>query len=124
MTEQLELLQSAARAALSKKAENPILLDLSGLSSFTDAFLLCHGNNERQVRAITDAVDEALRSEHGRKARVEGYDDAGWVLMDYGDVVIHVFTREKRDFFDLEHLWGDAPRFEVDDDGPDAARTV
>jgi ribosome-associated protein len=119
MTETNEVLQAAARAVLSKKAEEPVLLDLRTISSFTDAFLLCHGNSRRQVQAIADAVEEALLGQFRRKPRTEGYPQGEWVLMDYGEVVVHVFTAEKREFFDLERLWGDAPRIELEDEGGD-----
>jgi ribosome-associated protein len=121
MTYLNEPLQTAARAVLSRKAEDPLLLDLRGISSFTEAFLLCHGNSTRQVQAMADAVEKALSETHGRKARTEGYAEGEWVLMDFGDFVVHIFTAEKREFYGLERLWGDAPRIEVEDEGPGRA---
>lgn len=113
MTDFNEPLQTAASAVLSRKAENLLLLDLRGISSFTEAFLLCHGNSTRQVQAMADAVEKALLEKHRRKPRTEGYAEGEWVLMDYGDFVVHLFTAEKREFFGLERLWGDAPRIEI-----------
>lgn len=97
-----------------------MLLDLRGISSFTDHFLICHGSSSRQVRAIADAVGEALDPSTRHTPRVEGYSEGEWVLMDYLDFVVHVFTAEKREFFNLEKLWRDAPRRTVTDD--EAAR--
>jgi len=121
MTDINETLQTAARAVLSRKAEDPLLLDLREVSSFTQAFLLCHGNSTRQVQAMANAVEKALAEGHGRKARTEGYTEGEWVLMDFGDFVVHIFTAEKREFFGLERLWGDAPRIEIEEEGPGRA---
>ena len=116
MTDINEPLQTAASAVLSRKAEDLLLLDLREISSFTEAFLLCHGNSTRQVQAMADAVEKALLEKHGRKTRTEGYAEGEWVLMDYGDFVVHLFTADKREFFGLERLWGDAPRIEIEDE--------
>ena len=121
MTDINETLQTAARAVLSRKAEDPLLLDLREVSSFTQAFLLCHGNSTRQVQAMANAVEKALAEEHGKKARIEGYAEGEWVLMDFGEFVVHLFTAQKREFFGLERLWGDAPRIEIEDEGPGRA---
>ena len=121
MTDINETLQTAARAVLSRKAEEPLLLDLREVSSFTGAFLLCHGNSTRQVQAMANAVEKALAKGHGKKARIEGYAEGEWVLMDFGDFVVHIFTAEKREFFGLERLWGDAPRIEIEDEEPGRA---
>ena len=103
----------AAAAALDKKAQDLVVLDLQGISSFTDYFLICHGNSVRQTQAIADAVEERLRPEKIR-ARVEGYQEGDWILMDFVDFVVHIFTPERREYFDLERLWGDAPRVPVE----------
>ncbi len=99
----------AARAAASKKAEDPIALDLRGIASFTDCFLICSGNQARQTQAICDAVVDALAERGMRPGHIEGYNLGEWILIDYSDLVVHVFTRETRRFYALEKLWGDAP---------------
>lgn len=80
----------------------------------TDIFVLASGNNRRQVQALIDAVEEALRLDNRKPLRREGQDDAQWVLLDYGDIVVHVFDTPTRDYYDLERLWGDAPRLDFD----------
>lgn len=88
-----------------------LVLDLRGLCHFTDYFVICHGSSSRQVLAIADAIEERLFDEGRRKPKhVEGRRVADWVLMDFIDVVVHVFVDEKREFYGLERLWGDAPR--------------
>lgn len=100
--------QAAARAADDKQAHDITLLDLRKAGGFTDWFVVCTGTNARQVRAIADAVETALRTRGERPAHVEGYDRSAWVLLDYFDFVVHVFTPETRLFYDLERLWADA----------------
>lgn len=100
-------------AALGKKAFDVVILDLRGTSAFTDFFVLCSGQNQRQVKAITDAIEEALHALKLRPAHIEGYDRAEWVLMDYFSFIVHVFTPQTRAFYALERLWGDAERIEV-----------
>lgn len=107
------LLQRAARAALAKKASDVVVLDLRRQSSFTDFFLIASGNNQKQILAVADAVQEALREEQLRPAHVEGYPRQEWILLDYGSFVVHVFTPRMREFYDLERLWGGAARTEV-----------
>ena len=102
----------AVQAALDKKAIDPVLLDMREASSFTDFFLICTGANVRQVQAIADAVEEALRQHDMKPALVEGYDRADWILIDYFDFIVHVFAPTTRDFYSLERLWGDAKRIE------------
>jgi ribosome-associated protein len=97
-------------AALGKNAEDPVLLDLRGKSDVADFFLVCHGNSERHIRAIVDAIDERLGQVSGRyPTHVEGRGAAEWVLMDYRDFVVHVFREDRRQFYRLESLWSDAP---------------
>jgi len=103
----------AARAALEKKAEGLSLLDLRGLSDVTDYFLVCHGRSSRQVQSIADNIEHALREERRRPGHVEGHARAEWILMDYFDFVVHVFTMERRAYYGLEKLWADAPRLRV-----------
>ena len=106
----------AAAAALAKKAEGVVVLDLRKLSDFTDFFLICHGTADRQVLAIADGIEEQLRRECRRRpSHVEGRVAAEWVLMDYVDFVVHVFQQETRDHYRLESLWGDASRVPIED---------
>jgi ribosome-associated protein len=108
----------AVRAALDKKAMEVVVLDLRQTPAFTDFFLLCSGQNQRQVHAIADAVEEALRAAKVRPNHVEGYDRGDWVLMDFFSFIVHVFTPQTREFYSLERLWGDAERIEVSDEPP------
>ncbi len=103
-----------AQAGLDKKAEDVVVLDVRGLTSYADYFVLMTADSERQAGAIADAVDERLKQRGATKVGVEGYESGRWILVDYGDVVAHVFNRESRGFYDLEGLWADAPRFAVD----------
>ncbi len=100
-------------AALDKKASDVIVLDLRKGSAFTDFFVICTGANVRQVHAIADAVQEALGKVGARPALVEGLSQAEWVLIDYFDFIVHIFTPATREFYSLERLWGDAERIEV-----------
>jgi ribosome-associated protein len=93
-------------AALDKKAEDVLTLPLEGRTIVADAFVLATGRSKVQTRAIADAVVEKVKESGGRVARIEGYADAGWILLDLGSVVVHVFTPEQRAFYNLERLWG------------------
>jgi len=106
----------AVSAALDKKASQVVVLDLRHTPAFTDFFVLCSGQNSRQVKAIADSVEEALRTTGVRPAHVEGYDRADWVLMDFFTFIVHVFAPHTRDFYSLERLWGDAERIEIGDE--------
>lgn len=106
----------AVRAALDKKALDVVVLDLRHTPAFTDFFVLCSGQTPRQVKAIADGVEEALRAAKVRPAHVEGYDRAEWVLMDFFTFIVHVFTPQTREFYSLERLWGDAERIAVSDE--------
>jgi ribosome-associated protein len=106
-------LATAVTAAFGKKAVDLTVLDLRKASAFTDFFVICTGTNVRQVQAIADAVEESLKATGVRPALVEGYDRAGWILIDYFDFIIHVFTPATREFYALERLWGDAERIEI-----------
>jgi len=101
------------RAALDKKATDVVVLDLRKTPAFTDFFVLCSGQNARQVKAIADAVEETMKAAKVRPAHVEGYDRAEWVLMDYFTFIVHVFSPQTREFYSLERLWGDAERVDV-----------
>jgi ribosome-associated protein len=104
------LAEAIAGFADEKKAEEIVALDLRGVLGYTDCFLICSGNTERQTKAIHDAIHLGMKQEHGLlPERVEGVGDGRWILMDYLDVVVHVFTPETRAFYRLEQLWGEAP---------------
>ena len=110
----------AVQAALDKKALDVVVLDLRHTPAFTDFFLLCSGQNTRQVQAIADAIEETLRAARVRPSHVEGYDRAEWILMDFFTFIVHVFSPQTRQFYSLERLWGDAERIEVSDEPPPA----
>ncbi len=115
------IVEHAAQAAWDKKAFELVALDVSGMTSLADSFLICSGAHERQVGAIAEAIRRRLR-EHGRHPlHVEGERRSEWILLDYGDVVIHVFTEEKRMYYALEGLWGQAERITLKEQpaGPD-----
>jgi len=102
-------------AAIEKKAQDPVLLELKGIASFTDFFLLCSGKSDRQVQAIAQAIEEALKKKGNRPLGIEGVEEGKWALLDYGDVVVHIFLEPVRKFYDLEGLWIDAPRIEIEE---------
>jgi len=104
-----EIAVAAGEIALSKKAVDVKVLDLREITSVTDFFLVCSGNIDVHVKAISDAIIEGLKKQNIKAWHVEGYSALKWVLLDYVDVVVHIFDREVRDFYRLEHLWGDAP---------------
>jgi len=101
---------TALRAASEKKANDVVVLDLREIASFTDFFVIVSGSNERQVQAISDEVSETLKKSGSPAARVEGYKTAEWILLDYGDFVVHVFDEKARKFYDLERLWRESRR--------------
>ncbi len=98
----------AARFADEKKAEHISLLDLRGLCNFTDAFMICTGNNRIQLHAISDAIQDGFRKVGHKAPKQDSERDANWMVLDYGDVVIHIMSPESRSFYRLEKLWGDA----------------
>jgi ribosome-associated protein len=105
------IVAAAAALAADKKAIDIVELDLRGIVGYTDYFLLCSGNTERQTKAIHDAIHLGLKQDEGLlPRRVEGVGQASWILLDYFDVIVHVFTPETRDFYRLDRLWGEAPR--------------
>jgi ribosome-associated protein len=109
----------AVKAALDKKASDVVVLDLRHAGGFTDYFVICTGGNPRQIQAIADAIEEKLRTElHERAALVEGIERSEWVLLDYFNFVVHVFSRDCREFYGLERLWGNAERHEFSDAEP------
>ncbi len=119
MTKTSELkkqVESAIQACLEKKAEELTILEMEkGSGAFTDYFVLCSGTNPRQVQAIADEVELRLKAANVRPAHVEGYKQAEWVLLDYTDFVVHVFSDKARKFYDLERLWKTARRLEAGD---------
>jgi len=105
-----ELAQTIAALAADKKAADLVELDVRGVVGYTDFFLVCSGNTARQCKAIHDGIHQTLKDEHQLlPRRVEGLPEARWILMDYLDVVVHIFTPEARDFYRLEQLWGEVP---------------
>jgi ribosome-associated protein len=117
-------LKTAIEAARSKKATDIIVLDLKATGGFTDYFLICTGTNPRQVQAIADAVEHELKADKIRPAHVEGYERSEWILLDYFDFVVHVFSTNARKFYGLENLWGEAARHEFADDAPEAKARI
>jgi len=106
--ETLEAVEIAAKAAGEKKATEIVGLDLREVASFTEYFLICTGANTRQVQAISNSVEEELRKAGKRPLHIEGYSTGEWILLDYGDFIMHVFSNSSRRFYDLERLWRDA----------------
>ncbi|GAB4109336.1 MAG: ribosome silencing factor [Roseiflexaceae bacterium] len=102
------LARLAVEVAEDKQASDIVMLDLRKLNSIADYFVVCTGESERQLKAIVDGVDERVLTELGREARVEGTSDTGWVLLDYGDVVVHIFSATLRDYYRIERLWSKA----------------
>lgn len=109
----LEKALVGAKAVIEKKAENVKILNLTDLSSFTDYFVICSGTSPRQVQSIADSVEFAMSSIGYELMSAEGYSDGRWVLMDFGDMVVHIFLDALREYYDLENLWADAPRIKV-----------
>nr|WP_047981484.1 ribosome silencing factor [Ornithinibacillus contaminans] len=104
----MEILKLAAEACDDKRAEDIIALDLGEVSLVADYFLICHGSNERQVQSIARAVKDKMEENDIHVKRLEGFDQARWVLVDLGDIVCHVFHKDERSYYNLERLWGDA----------------
>lgn len=112
-----DLAVAAARAAADKQGERVVILDVRELIVITDYFVITSGSSGRQVRTIVEEIEKALRDLDRKPVRREGVEDWRWVLLDFFDVVIHVFADEEREYYDLERLWRDAPRVELDDVG-------
>ncbi len=106
-----------ALAALGKKASELVVLNLEGISNVTDYFLICSGHSTTQLTAIVEAIESRLDAEQRGPLHREGPPESGWMLLDYGDVVMHVFLRETRQHYALEHLWGDAPELALEPQG-------
>ena len=110
-----ELAKLCVRAAVEKKAEDPIVLDVRGICSFTDYFVIISGRSTRHVQGLAEAIEDELRSKKLSPSKAEGLREGTWVLLDYSDVVVHIFYSETRKFYDIEGLWHDAPRISLDD---------
>lgn len=106
---------AAARAADDRRGSGIVVLDLRDISLMTDYFVIVDASSETQVRAIAEAIQEELEDQGVKASRREGWDDARWVLLDYGDAVVHIFRTEDREYYDLERLWGDAPRLTLNE---------
>ena len=106
---------AAIEAARDRKATGIVVLDLKKAGAFTDYFVICSASNPRQVQAIADAVEQALKAQKQRPSLVEGYARAEWILLDYFDFVVHIFSKHARDFYGLDRLWGSATRIEYPD---------
>jgi len=104
----------AVECAADRKAFDMRVLDLRDVASFTEFFIICSGANQRQVQAIADQIEEQLKKQlTTRPVRIEGYSSAEWVLLDYGDFIVHIFNKESREFYDLERLWRDARKVDI-----------
>lgn len=113
MDESKKMLEIAYKALEDKKGENILALDITGISIVADYFLITNGNSDAQNRALMEAAEEALEKAGYTPKQIEGNHHGDWVLMDYGDIIIHIFTKESRDFFDLARIWSDGKRVEL-----------
>ena len=109
------MLSEAVEAAIEKKAQNLVVLNLAGICSFTDDFVICTGTSSRQNQAIADAILERLGSQGTRALHIEGYTEAEWILIDYFDFVVHIFSSRTREFYDLERLWRAGKRRDIEE---------
>lgn len=103
-----DIARKAVEVASDKQAQDIVMLDMRGVVSFADYFVICSGTSPRQIRTITEEVEKAMRADGVRPTHMEGADDTGWVLMDFGDVIVHVFHPREREFYGLERLWRNA----------------
>lgn len=101
-----------ARAADDKKAKDIVILDMRGITLIADYFIICHGNSTTQTKAIADSIEEKMREQGNRVLRREGVSEGNWILLDFSDCVVHIFTEQEREFYGLERLWADAKRVE------------
>lgn len=108
-----ELARLAAEAAIDKKARDVKILDIAALTVIADFFLICTGGSKPHIQAVADGIEDKLQAAGKRPLRSEGYQKAGWILLDYGDLVVHVFSEDERQFYNLERLWGDAEPVEL-----------
>ncbi|GGB28873.1 ribosomal silencing factor RsfS [Lentibacillus populi] len=110
MKDTLEIVQNVAEACDDKRAEDIIALDMKNVSLVADYFLICHGTNERQVQAIARSIKDTVEEAGITVKRLEGFEQARWILVDIGDIVCHIFHKDERSYYNLERLWGDASR--------------
>lgn len=110
-----EMARLVIQALEEKKAEDISLIDISEVSVLADYFIIANGSNRNQIQAMTDQVEETLGRNGAKLRQVEGYDTANWILMDYGDVIVHIFDRDNRLFYDLERIWRDGKRIDAKD---------
>jgi ribosome-associated protein len=103
-----QLARAAADVAYDKKASDVLLLDIQELSTIADFFVICNGNNSRQIQAIADAIDDELKKQGARMLRREGVAETGWLILDFGDVMVHIFGSKEREYYRLERLWSEA----------------
>ena len=101
----LDLARAIVNALEDKKGENIILIDIKDIASFTDYFVVCNGTSDRMLNALAKGVHETISHEHKKKGRIEGEPNSGWMVLDYGDVVVHLFSPDQREFYRLEELW-------------------
>jgi ribosome-associated protein len=104
-----KVLEVAVKAADAKRAEDIVVLNMKGISLVADYFLICHGNSDKQVQAIAREIKDQVEEQNLLIKRIEGFEEARWVLVDLGDTVVHVFHKDERGYYNLERLWGDAP---------------
>lgn len=112
--ESQDLLKTVVKAADDKKANDLMILNMQGLSPMADYFVIGHGNSDRQVQAIVREIKDQVHEQGLTIKRLEGFDEAKWILMDIGDVVVHIFQKDDRAYYNLERLWGDAPTIQVE----------
>jgi ribosome-associated protein len=110
----IDALKIALNAADSKKASDIVAMDISGIATFTDYFLICTGDSSRQMHAIADEVEKQLAANGIRPSHIEGYQNAEWILMDFVDLVVHIFSKSARSYYDLERLWRDGKELDTD----------
>lgn len=115
MNSSKEMAQLAIKAMEDKKAEDVRIIDITGVSTIADYFIICSGNNASQIQAICDNVDEMLGRAGFEKKQIEGYESANWVLIDYRDIIVHVFDKQNRIYYDLERIWRDGKMIEADE---------
>lgn len=111
-----EIARACAQVALDTKAEDVVILDVRGVSSFTDYFVIMSGRSTRHVQGLAETIEGALRSKRVKTAKAEGLQEGMWVLLDFDDVVVHIFYHDQRSFYDLEGLWHDAARIRLEDE--------
>lgn len=122
--ESREMAIAAARAASGKKAGDVVILDMRDVFILTDYFIICSGKTDRQVRSIQEAVEESLATRGRKPARREGVQHCGWVLLDYIDIVVHIFRQEEREYYEIERLWKDAPQVDWEEESSEARTTI